>query len=114
MTPDFWALISTVPESERTGPVFSVLSTWRGQRLNTQRLSRLIERIGEKSGVIVDRKGDEVKYASAHDLRRSFGLRWAQKVNQIQLGALMRHSDPKTTATYYIGADASRLLDGIW
>ena len=114
MTPDFWAFISTVPESERTGPVFSVLSTWRHQRLNPDQLSKLIQRIGKASGVVVSRKGVKVKYASAHDLRRSFGLVWAQKVNLIQLCALMRHRDPKTTQTYYLGIDASRLLDGIW
>lgn len=114
MTPDFWAFISTVPEAERTGPVFTVLSTWRNQRLNTDQLGKLIQRIGVESGVVVSRRGDDVKYASAHDLRRSFGLMWAQKVNLIQLCALMRHRDPKTTQTYYLGIDASRLLDGIW
>lgn len=114
MTPDFWEFISRTPESERTGPVFTVLSTWRHQRLNPDQLSKLIQRIGELSGVVVSRKGEKVKYASAHDLRRSFGLTWAQKVNLIQLCALMRHRDPQTTQTYYLGLDASRLLDGLW
>lgn len=114
MTPEFWNLIKDTPESERTGPIFQVYSSWRHETLNSERASRLIQRVGEVSGVVVDRTGDKVKYASAHDLRRSFGLRWASRVNSVQLGQLMRHSDPKTTEIYYLGQNAAAILDGLW
>ena len=38
-----------------------------------------------------------VKYASAHDLRRSFGFRWADRVDTFKLQELMRHSNIETT-----------------
>lgn len=116
MAPEFWALISSVPVENRTGPVFQVLSTRVDCVLNTDQLSKLIFRIGKLSGVVVDRRPDgTVKYASAHDLRRSFGLRWAsRRINEMQLGALMRHSSSETTRTYYIGNNASAVLDEFW
>ena len=116
MAPEFWALISSVPVENRTGPVFQVLSTRVNCVLNTDQLSKLIFRIGKLSGVIVDRRPDgTVKYASAHDLRRSFGLRWAsRRINEMQLGALMRHSSSETTRAYYIGNNASAVLDEFW
>jgi integrase len=44
-----------------------------------------------------------------HDLRRSFGSRYASKVTAPQLKALMRHADIKTTLEFY--ADVSDTLD---
>jgi len=38
---------------------------------------------------------DTNKYASAHDLRRSFGTRWAKRVMPVVLQKLMRHSPSK-------------------
>ena len=49
------------------------------QRLTTARVGRVISRVGKAAGVIVDegdpRTGRGVKYASAHDLRRTFAVR---------------------------------------
>jgi len=36
--------------------------------------------IGEKAGVVVKREVDRVKFAIAHDLRRSFGEQWSARV----------------------------------
>jgi hypothetical protein len=55
-------------------------------------VSRVVCAIGKKAGVKIstDAKGI-VKYASAHDLRRIFGERWASRVVPQVLMELMRH-----------------------
>lgn len=76
------------------------------------RVSEAISDVGRAAGVIVDDSG---KPASAHDLRRSFGTRWAQKVMPAVLKVLMRHADISTTLKYYVGisvTDAGRALWG--
>ncbi len=45
------------------------------------------------------------KYASAHDLRRSFGTRWASRVKPTTLQLLMRHESIETTLKYYVAQD---------
>ena len=47
------------------------------------RIGRIISEIGKRAGVVV-RKA-EGKFASAHDLRRSFGTRWAPRVKPATL-----------------------------
>ena len=47
------------------------------------------------------------KFASAHDLRRSFGDRWSGKVMPSILRQLMRHKSSDTTDRYYVGKQAS-------
>ncbi len=115
MTPDFAEFLQSIPEVERTGPVFVIY----GQRGNQKRMqdwiSRIISRIGKAAGVKVntDKKG-KVKSASAHDLRRSFGFRWALRVMPAVLQQLMRHEDISTTMKYYVGQDAERIADAVW
>ena len=62
----------------------------------------MIGRIGEASGIDV-KAG---KHPTAHDLRRSFCFRWAQKVLPQQLRTLARHASVTTTLEYYAEADA--------
>lgn len=54
------------------------------------------------------------KYASAHDLRRSFGTRWAGKVKPVTLQLLMRHESVETTMKYYVDQDADDMADQLW
>ena len=63
--------------------------------------------------VNTDAKG-KVKYASAHDLRRSFGERWATRVMPQVLMELMRHASIKATMRYYVGRNAQRTADALW
>lgn len=122
MAPEFWELISQTPEEKRHGSVFRVRPTiGTGKQMSSDDLSDLLSEIGRNAKIIVGRRPEnrdtttvKLKYASAHDLRRSFGLIWAQRVNQMQLGALMRHRDPNTTAKYYLGVNAAALLDSVW
>jgi integrase len=56
----------------------------------------------------------EGKYASAHDLRRSFGSRWADRVDTFKLQELMRHSNIETTRRYYVGRNAQNTAAALW
>lgn len=58
--------------------------------------------------------GIKRKYASAHDLRRAFGLRWAARVMPAMLQQLMRHESIDTTMKYYVGRDADAVADVLW
>lgn len=83
-------------------------------RLGAERVGKVICKIGEKAGVkVMDRKG-KIKFASAHDLRRSFGLRWAQRVLPAVLMELMRHESIETTMKYYVGRNAQIAARAAW
>ncbi len=56
----------------------------------------------------------EGKYASAHDLRRSFGTRWAPRVKPATLQLLMRHKSIETTMKYYVCQDSDDVADELW
>ena len=62
--------------------------------------------IGRKANVVVDKKRN--KCSTAHDLRRSFGERWAARVMPQVLTELMRHESIETTLRYYVGENALR------
>lgn len=70
----------------------------------------MVCKIGEAAGVKVNTKskgGKEiVKYASAHDRRRSFGERWASRVMPQVLMRLMPHESIETTMKFYVGRNA--------
>ena len=70
----------------------------------TDRVSKIISKIGAKANVIVDTN----KTASAHDLRRSFGERWASRMMPADLMEIMRHESIETTMKYYVGKNAER------
>jgi integrase len=119
IAPEFALFLAETPEAERTGPVFPLTGRRRGQsgRPLPHRVSEIVSEIGEKAGVkvYVDPKDPErVKYASAHDLRRAFGERWAARVMPPMLMELMRHESIETTLRYYVGTDAQRTADAAW
>jgi integrase len=59
-------------------------------------------------------QGGKLKYASAHDLRRSFGQRWASRVMPQVLMELMRHESIETTLRYYVGRNAQSTAAVLW
>lgn len=81
---------------------------WRTNQLVEARVGKVVSEIGEKAGVKVNTEAHtgRVKYASAHDLRRSFGERWAVQVMPQVLKELMRHESIETTMKYYVGRNA--------
>jgi integrase len=82
-----------------------------------------LSRPSGESGVIVaqrtgkDDDGNRVtlnKYASTHDLRRSFGTRWSRRVMPAVLKDVMRHSDISTTMKYYVRGNAQVTAAELW
>ncbi len=57
---------------------------------------------------------DVKKTASAHDLRRAFGERWAARLMPAQLMELMRHESIETTLSYYVGRNAEKTAAILW
>jgi integrase len=118
MTPDFAEFLKSVPESQRQGRVFKLMDI-DGKPLKPSRhvVGPIVSAIGKSAGVVVDarpKNGKPRKFASAHDLRRAFGFRWAMRVMPAILQQLMRHADIQTTMDYYVVQDAEAVPDAVW
>lgn len=115
ITPEFAEFLRLTRKRDRTGPVFVPIS-FRGPLRAMESVSDKLCELGRAANVVVhrNRKTGKVKYVSAHDLRRSFGARWAAKVMPAVLQQLMRHSDISTTMKYYVGHNAEQFADVIW
>ena len=117
MAPEFAEFLLATPEAERAGPVFKPRAQRvHGERLGRFRVSEKVAMIGKAAGVKVatDPKTGKVKYASAHDLRRSFGERWAARIMPPDLMLLMRHETIDTTMRYYVGRNAQNTAKTLW
>ena len=116
MAPEFAEFLRTVPPYWRNGYVFKPkpLRQRYSRRLSAHRVGEVVSKIGQAAGIKVDQDGSTVKYASAHDLRRSFGARWAMKVMPPVLQELMRHESIQTTLRYYVGRNASATASVLW
>jgi integrase len=112
MTPDFASFLFRTPEAERHGRVFTIDGAVAGKAMTEKRVSRKISAIGKAANVVVNKTAG--KYASAHDLRRCFGTRWAKKVMPAVLQQLMRHASIDTTMAYYVDVDADDVADQLW
>jgi integrase len=91
--------------------------------MGLEHVSATLAKVGERARVKVDERTKRakdgeprqvVKWASAHDLRRSFGTRWAPRCTPAVLQRLMRHADIQTTMRYYVDLDADELAAGLW
>jgi integrase len=124
MAPEFAELLATVPAAQRRGRVFQPLDKHALPYSATRdSIGPIISAIGEKAGIIVgqrtkaDADGKAVtvpKFASAHDLRRSFGFRWSRRVMPPVLKELMRHTEIATTMKFYVGVNAQATADELW
>lgn len=125
ITPEFAEFLSATPAEQRRGRVFKLPgSRGRGTAPRPRWVSKIVSRIGQAANAKVDEKlvtdpktGEtkaKVKYASAHDLRRSFGERWAVRVMPQVLKELMRHESIETTMRYYVGRNAHTTADAVW
>ena len=114
---DFHLFLQSTPVEDRHGFVFHPrIKKQRGERMRADTCSKLLCRIGERSKIQVaifkPREGEtepRIKYASAHDLRRSFADRWTEVVTEEQLMEMMRHKNIKTTRIYYAKKRAERV-----
>lgn len=125
MAPEFAELLLSVPEAGRSGHVFNPVPRKGPEhvRLRVDWVSKVISAIGEKAGVKVAEREPgpraetpetEIKYASAHDLRRAFGFRWALRVMPPVLQELMRHESITTTMQFYVGRNADVAARAVW
>ncbi len=127
IVPEFAEMLTETPKTDRIGFVFSPLSKDRSTRVGVDRAGRMICQIGRAAGVkVVTKVGQAearraskpqrqlVKYASAHDLRRAFGERWATRVMPAVLKELMRHESIDTTLRYYVGQNAQKTASVLW
>jgi len=124
LAPEAAELFATVPVDQRKGRVFKLIGK-DGKACHGGRfvVGPIVTEIGEKAGVIVgtrtklneDGEPETVsKFASAHDLRRSFGFRWSRRIMPPSLMELMRHSSLATTMTYYVQSNAQATADELW
>jgi integrase len=114
MAPEFAEFLEKTPQEARTGLVFPVSrqrKRYPGQ-IKLEHASSTISAIGKKAGVKVN--AETGKCASAHDLRRAFGQRWAARVMPQILMQLMRHEDISTTMKFYVGREAEATADVLW
>ncbi|MEM8946701.1 MAG: site-specific integrase [Planctomycetota bacterium] len=101
------------PHERDRGYVFNLIGTNGDPLLRRPYLaSKYIGRIGKRAGVVVD--AEAAKFATAHDLRRAFGLRWSRRVMPAVLKELMRHASIETTMTYYISQNAQATASELW
>jgi integrase len=118
IAPEFAEFLLATPESERTGRVFNPRALQRrdGQAPTPDRIGRVISEIGRKAGVkvLTDQRTGKVKHASCHDLRRSFGERWAVRVMPQVLMQLMRHESIDTTLRFYVGRNAETTAEALY
>ncbi len=115
ITPDAAEFLLATPEESRKGRVFRPLMP-SGNPANAEQAGRMIALIGELARVVVhtDPRTGKVKFASAHDLRRSFGNRWAKRVMPAVLQQLMRHESIQTTMGFYVALDANDLAEDLY
>ncbi len=144
IAPEFAELLQTTPEGERHGRVFKLIGKrWADARMQADWVSRVVCQIGREARVVVDQRerrlvvdardmkakpkcdksadekateqdGIKCKYASAHDLRRAFGARWAARLMPSDLQQLMRHESIDTTMKFYVGRDAGSVADRLY
>lgn len=114
LAPDFGDFLAETPAEARTGFVFNPLHCRNG-RPGLADAIRTIAKLGRRANVKtwVHPKSGKVKCASAHDLRRSFGTRWASLVMPATLQQMMRHTHIATTMRYYVTRNAQTTGDDI-
>jgi len=124
VAPEFGEMLLAIPEVERRGRVFRLLGITGREGRDPTWVSHVVVRIGEAARVKVDERIKKdprtgkarivIKYASAHDLRRSFGFRWSRRILPAELRELMRHANIQTTMRYYVGLEAESTAEALW
>ncbi len=112
LAPEFADMLAALPKDQRTGPVFPLRGIQGERTADLIYISRVVSAIGKAANVVVDKASG--KFASAHDLRRAFGERWASLVMPADLMKLMRHADISTTMKFYVGHSIASTEDAIY
>ncbi len=107
-------LLDEVPSEEQHGWVFNPQPIKnRTERLSAERVGKIISKIGEKARITVDegnpRTGSAVKYASCHDLWRTFATKlYESDLPPDLIRKLMRHADIRTTERFYLQSNTQK------
>ena len=116
MSPEFAKFIE--PHSQIKGFVFCPGRVLNGRkkdyRRNVEWISLVGSRIGKQASVAVSTQASKQKFASFHDLRRSFGERWSKKVMPQTLMKLMRHESIDTTLRFYVSSESEKMAEELW
>ena len=106
VSPEFTEMLRAVVD--KTGRVFKLPKQKQrgGLDWTVSRASEMIGDLGEAANIIVNPKG---KFASAHDLRRTFAEKWTAHLKPQYLQIVMRHRSIQTTMGYYASRDASEI-----
>lgn len=110
---DFAEFLLQTPQRERKGFVFNAMGQNGKVSRRVDTVSSWIVNIGKAAKVKVDEKDGSEKYASAHDIRRAFGTRWAKIVPASLLQQLMRHANIETTMSFYVNITAKDTMEEI-
>jgi integrase len=112
MVPEFAEFLRQTPERKRRGSVFAPLSRDGQRRVGHEvNVSKFIAALGKAANVVVKRfASGKVKYASAHDLRRSFCNRICHDLPGMVAKEFTRHKRVETLETYYTGRDAKQAI----
>jgi integrase len=120
LLPDFEALLLQTPEAERKGWAFNPVSLQgrlgrkaRHGRPDSEWVGKIISRIGKRAGVVVhpgnEETGRPVKFASAHDLRRSLLDRLVDMdLPPLIVSRVARHASFETTRRHYAKGDIQK------
>ena len=120
LLPWFESLLLETPVEERTGWIFDPVSLQlrlgrkiRHERPDAEWVGKVISRIGKAAKIVVEQADEQtgrpVKYATAHDLRRSCGERLRDAgVPPLVICRVMRHSSWDTTRKHYAPGEIQR------
>jgi integrase len=120
LLPWFEAVLLETRPDRRTGWVFNPMSLQlrlgrkvRHRRPAAEWVGRIVSRIGEAAKIEVEqadeRTGRPIKYATAHDLRRSCGERFREAgVPPLVICRVMRHASWETTRKHYAAGDVQQ------
>jgi integrase len=107
LVPDLVEWLEETPEAERHGMVVNLIDQQTRKPLPPEQVGKVVRKIGSSAKVVTNKAAG--KYAGCHDLRRSFGTRWAKLVMPAILRRLMRHAAIQTTLAYYVDLDAAEV-----
>lgn len=108
LVPDFAVFVERLSSTRKTGRVFRLGK----RRLSPVTVGRVLSKVGREAKVVVNE--EQGKYASAHDLRRSFATRWAAEVKPFVLKELMRHESIETTLKHYVSLECDDVAKILW
>jgi len=90
---------------KESGIIFNLNKDW--VRVPFQKAIEKINEINKKD----NKKWNDIKKYTIHDIRRTFGTKYAKLLMPIQLMKLMRHKDITTTLRYYVNMEVTDIAD---